>query len=85
MTKEEMEIIINSELERLGYDIEGSKTADFTDGFVRGFKYHQEQVKAGVTSEKPNGSYYIECDKCKELVHARLSICSECGNKNPQR
>ena len=54
-----MEIIINSELERLGYDIEGSKTADFTDGFVRGFKYHQEQVKAGVTKCKHEDSKII--------------------------
>ena len=38
-TAEDLEKIIDSELERLGYDVTGDKTSDFVDGFVRGFNY----------------------------------------------
>jgi len=34
-----IEDIIDDELDRLGYDVEGTKTADFVDGFIRGMEY----------------------------------------------
>ena len=41
-TKEEIEDIIDETLEKLGYDCTGDKTADFVDGFVRGYTQCQE-------------------------------------------
>ena len=43
-TKEEIEHIIDETLEKLGYDCEGDKTADFVDGFVRGYTQCQEDM-----------------------------------------
>ena len=40
---DEMEKIIDKELERLGYDCTGDKTADFVDGFIRGYEYKARQ------------------------------------------
>jgi hypothetical protein len=38
LSDEELENVINEELEKLGYDVTGDKTSEFTDGFVRGYR-----------------------------------------------
>jgi len=47
-TKEEIEDIIDETLEKLGYDCTGDKTADFVDGFVRGYTQCQEDMQKDV-------------------------------------
>lgn len=38
----EIEKIIDKQLLDLGYDIEGCKTSDFVDGWVRGYEYRRD-------------------------------------------
>lgn len=46
MKQENVENVINEQLEKLGYDVTGSQTADFVDGWVRGFEYNSEKLKS---------------------------------------
>lgn len=39
LSENELESIIDQELVKLDYDVSGSKTSDFVDGFVRGYEY----------------------------------------------
>lgn len=39
LDKKDIEKVIDKELEKLNYDIDGHKTADFVDGFIRGYEY----------------------------------------------
>jgi hypothetical protein len=64
-TKEEIEDIIDETLEKLGYDCTGDKTADFVDGFVRGYtqcqvnnmekKYTEEDIINIVNKSRETG------------------------------
>ena len=39
LSEKEIEPIIDKELEKLNYSVTGDKTADFVDGFIRGYEY----------------------------------------------
>ena len=75
----DLEKVINKELERLGYDIEGGKTADFTDGFFSGYNYAQEQVKNHTIPDVVEQSEQLPCDCNVKLAETTLQIyCPKC-------
>ena len=37
--------------------------------------------KQSKEDDKPNGSYYVKCNKCGKLTHQRLIACEHCGDR----
>jgi hypothetical protein len=48
--EDDIDQIIDETLEKLGYDCEGDKTADFVDGFVRGYNKAKEKYSENITN-----------------------------------